>query len=931
MKKILLLTISLLLILGVALGLSSCKKEKKDKEAGFTVDTAEFNPLVVYGESLSLEGLKLRDADGGVVDVESDMVSHIDITTPGAHTLEIYYEGETYAVEYFVKFRVVFSVEGVETEQFVVDASEIIPPILPEIAGKQFEGWSTQIPNIITNNFRTVAIYKTLSSEKEDVYTWTGNGVISLEGYAVSGSNVNLQVTNANGDPISVATLNSATNKIEYSVGNNDVVNVYISGTNVMAKSWQIHTVAEPTLTIGDGSGKATEVIYGGDRGYAEIRSSQKDVKFNYNVVLSNGNVECAVVNDTLFATSSKYGVTSVTIKAINSTNELETITLNHYVVSIPQTFSVASPSTGDGYENVWSIGSANDEVLPAIKLSVPGNAGDGFYENIAFTTTSGKVAVSNNGKIDVIGNADSPELVTITAAFSYNGVVYKAAAQSVVVRCVYGGVNVSTYDELLRETNVKVKNGEATRPIVLQGNIKDGFYNVEDKSLEGYRYTEMKSTYDITYYENLGKGDQAKVKVLVQFRSDVYGNGYEINAHNATIGMLDDTGNPKSDAPFKNGPLNFVAVAASNASAISVKGQDNIVFGVYEGVTVNNVTLKSCDLSGEDGSAELSQLNYAGTTVEVLGDNVTIEYAKILNGRTNLRIFGDETDPNLAIHVEVKNTLLKTSREFLARIGSNKFYTTTKVNENGETVTVASPDLPDTAGSGVNYNAKQNYDKISEDKKAKYEASFINTFVNFKNVVFEDAGLFAIGMDSHFAGPLLNGQDLGYGDLLNGWSNLAKTSYGAKVTLDEDVRMYTWKRLDDIDSSTLIECNISGTGLPDLTLDIPAMVRREVSEQSHKFGKLLVNHNGEDYLHAGITFFGGGKNYSVIENNISPENALGVFAKHPVRLNSVGVAKLEIAAGEQPFYFMIYDTDSGFSYEDQENMANKYGCLRAD
>lgn len=944
MKKILLLTISLMCVLCLAFGLSGCKKEKKGNDGGFTVDTTDFDPIVIYGESLSLDGLKLRDGEGGVVDVESDMVGHIDIVTPGTHTLEIYYEGETYAVEYFVKFRVVFSVEGVETEQLVVDASEIIAPITPEIVGKQFEGWSTPIPNILTNNFRAVAIYKTLSSEKEDVYTWTGSGLINLEGYAATGTKVNLQVTDENGESINIANINSAINKIEYNLGSHQVVNVLISGTDVMTKSWQIYRTVEPTLTVGDGSGKALEAIKGGDRAYAPITSNSKNLKFTYKVDVSNGNVECFVANNTLLAESSKYGVTEVTIKATNATNETETIVLKHYVVSIPQTFNIESPAKSDGLENIWSIGSVNDEVLPSLKLSVPGDIGEGFYENIVYTTTSGKVVVSYDGKIDVIGNGDTPEEVSVTATFSYGGVVYKTSASAVELRCVYGGVNITTYEELLKETNVKVNSNQATRPIVLQGNIKYDFYSVNDKSLEDDRYIEMKSTYDITYYENIGKGDLAKVRVLIQFRSDVYGNGYEINAHNATIGMLDDTGTPKSDAPFINGPLNFVAVG----DAISVKGQDNIVFGVYEGVTVNNVTLKSCDFGNDDSadsseennSTDLSKLNYAGTTVEVLGDNVTIEYARILNGRTNLRIFGDENDANKEIHVDINNTLIKTSREFLARIGSNRFYTTTTVNEDGQTITVASPDLPNVSGTRLNFTAKKNYNSvdkngnplISQEQKAQYEESYVNTYVTFKNVVFEDAGIFAIGMDSHFSGPLLNGNDLGYGSLLKGWDKLAKTSYGAKVTLDEDVRIYAWKKLDDIDSTTLIDCsNIDGTGLPDLTLDIPGMVRREVSEQSQMFGKLLAKYEGSDYIHAGIAFFGGGKNYSVIENNIAEENALGVFSKYEVRLLNVGIANLELAAGEQPFYFMLYDTQSGFSYENQENMSNKYDCLRAD
>ena len=945
MRKFLLLTVSLICVLCLAIGLSSCAKEKKEDSTTFTVDTTDFNSLVIYGESLSLDGLKLRDNKGGIVEVASDMVGHIDITTPGKHTLEIYYEGDTYAVEYVVKFRVVFSVNGVETEQLVVDASDIIPPITPQIAGKQFEGWSTPIPNILTNNFRAVAIYKTLSSEKEDIYTWTGSGVINLEGYVVNGSKVTLHVTNENGDSINVATYNSATNKIEYNVGGGSAVNVMISGDNVMTKSWQIHTTEKPTFTIGDGSGKALLMTYNGNRASDIVRPNSSDILFVYSVETSNGNIDCAMSNDKfndvplkeqslIIKDANKLGVTEVTITATNYTNELEKVTFKHYVVVAPQSLTVNSPTTGDGYENIWSIGSVNDDILPALKLSAPGSVGEGFYENIVYTTNSGKVQVSANGKIDIIGNGEATEEVTITAAFVYGGVTYKAAAQDVVVRCVYGGVNITTYEELLKETNEKINKGQATRPIVLQGNIKDDFYSVKDKSLEDDRYIEMKSTYDITYYENIGKGGDAKVKVLIQLRSDLYGNGYEINAHNATLGMLDDTYLPKSGAPFRNGPLNFVAVG----TAISVKGQDNIVFGVYEGVTINNVTLKSGDLiADEDGSTDLSQLNYAGTTVEVLGDNVTIEYSKILNGRTNLRIFGDEKDANKQLHVEVKNTLIKTSREFLARIGSNKFYTTTKVDSTtGQTVTDPTPDLPASQGNRFNYNAKQKYDTYSDAQKNQYDQDFINTYVSFKNVVFEDAGIFAIGMDAHFSGPYLNGQDEGYSGLLKGWEHLAKTSYGAKVSLDEDVRMYTWKKLDDIDSTTLIDCaGATAAGLPNISLNLPVMIRREIEDNPDDYSTIPDKYSGEDYIHAGIAFFGGGKNYSVVENNISAENALGVISKYSVRLNSVGAANeivdLEMAAGQQPFYFMIYNAESGFTYQNQENMTGKYDCLRAN
>ena len=41
--------------------------------------------------------------------------------------------------------------------------------------------------------------------------------------------------------------------------------------------------------------------------------------------------------------------------------------------------------------------------------------------------------------------------------------------------------------------------------------------------------------------------------------------------------------------------------------------------------------------------------------------------------------------------------------------------------------------------------------------KPANYEKDYIKTFVNVSNTVFKDAGIFAVGIDSHFAGEALH------------------------------------------------------------------------------------------------------------------------------------------------------------------------------
>ena len=911
MKRILLLSVSLMLILCMAFGLSGCKKDKEgDGDAAvFELDTSEFNSVVVFGEDLSLAGLKLRDKDGGVVEVEYDMVGHIDTTTVGDKTFEVHFNEQTFTVEYSVKYKVVFVVNGTENEQLVTDISELVAPQPPQVVGKQFERWSMDIPNVLTSNLRIDAIYKTLSSDKEDVYTWSGEGLISLEGYTDGSSEAKLQVSGAGGNILDsgVASIDAATNKIRYNLGTNESITIAISGgEGVMSKSWQVLRVEKPTLSIAGGE-NAVGIILGGDRSSQKISSSSATVKFKYTTSLSNGNVNAGERNGYLWIEAYKLGVTEVTITATNATNELESISFKHYAVITPQYFVVHNNISDDALESIWTVGTVNADRLATFKSSTisADKIGEGFWENVSFGTSSARVSVSKNGVISFNGAISDPELVKVWAKFEYGNV--SVSTNSVDIRCVYGGVNVYNYAELWAETSKDNPN-----PVVLQSDIKD---------FSATNHVRIKSTYDTTYYDNVGKSDDAYINVLMQFKNDVYGNGHEINAHNATLGMLDSNGVPKSDSLFK-GPLYFVALANG---AINVKGQDNIVFAVYDDVTINNVTLKSGDLTiSEDGTVDLTELEFAGTTVEVLGDNVDIEYSRLMNGRTVLRIFGDDTDAEKPIHVNIKNTLLKGSREFLARIGSNRFY---KAADG-----TASPLLPgDSIRAKEYYNSKKGYTNWTAEEKAAYDSKYINTFVTMSNLVFEDAGIFAIGMDSHFAGELLNGKgDDRYGaELLKGWHDLAKTSYGAKVTFENDVRIYGWKPIDEVNSKTLIESNVEGLNLPDMTFDVADIIKKTVEADQSAYGNLFFKYGGVDYVHTGIAFFGGGKNYGVIENNISAANALGAFSTYSTRLSQVGKETLEYAAGSEYFHFMVYDGVSDFTYVDQLQLEDKHACLR--
>lgn len=909
MKKILLLTTCILLLIGLTLGLAGCKKGKEETEKSYSLDSSEFNGTAVFGENLSLNGLKLVESGGSVIAVTSDMVKGIDTSSVGAKQLTVSYKGHTFTVDYSVKYRITYVINDEETVQLVTDVSEIVVPETPTVVGKQFDSWSVSLPTVLTSNLRIDAIYRSLSSQRENAYTWTGVGLINLEGYVTFGDTPVYTVTDEAGNELfGIASFDGATNKLHYTLSDNTSVIITVSGEGVMQKSWRVEKTAAPRLAIAGGI-EAVAIPLGSNRESQKINVSDTPIGFKYTVSADNANVNATAANGYLFIDVLKAGVTELSIVAVNATNELESVILTQYVVVSPGSFYIANDTTEYGIEDIWTVGRENAEALPHLTVSVTNadKIGAGFYENLSWVSGSSYLTVTD-GAITLANTASSPEIVSIKAVFSYKGITVESAPMK--VRCVYDGVNVYSYEELWTETNKA-----DPRPIVLQRSIKEDFSSTN--------YNTIYSTYDLTYYENLyGKNTaefngKVKIKVLIQFKNDVYGNGYEINAHNATLGTHDATGKPTERSLFRSGPLDFVAMSQSGG-AISFKGQDNIVFGVYENVLINNVILKSCEPTSSGGTIDLSDLEYAGTTVEVLGDNVAIEYARIMYGRTTLRVFGDAYDSEREIHVEVKNTLIKGAREFNARVGSNRF-----VYDEVE----AAPLLP--GDSGSDYLKKQSYNKMTDEQKAEYDDKYINTFLTFENVIFEDAGIFAVALDSHFAGLALQDGDAYVNGALIGWKDLAKTSYGAKITLKTDVRFYSWKALEDIDSGTILENTFDKAGnnlFSGIRFDVQAIVEKAAEQE--KFSALIYNYGGKEYIHAGITFFCGGKNYSVVQNNITSAEFNHTFREYEVSLDDLeGQSYFKKAAGNEPFYFLIYDSTSSFTYADQ--LAKKdYSCL---
>jgi len=638
---------------------------------------------------------------------------------------------------------------------------------------------------------------------------------------------------------------------------------------------------------------------------FASFTITPQDADVIFETELSNDNITVEVIDNLLIIKGEKLGVTNLTLKILNSDNKNEYVEIEKEVVVIPSDITINESVKTYGIENIYTLAKFETDGMLSkynLTLSYGGNEiGSEFLENIYWTSSSSNAKIEN-GIITLTGESEIPEIVSFKAVFNYNG-LNLAQSDEFKIRCVYDGVNIRSYVNLWNETN-----SETIRPLVIQNNIIDDF-GVGTKKV----YNEIETTYDKTYYVNTNSENKAKVKVLIQFKDDVYGNGYTINAHN--IAWKQNSQNMLTNAIF-DGPLNFVAMSESGG-LVSVKAQDNICFAVYEGVTISNIELKGCNLkANENDEYDLTDLTYVGTVVEVLGDDVDIKYSRLTNGRTVVRAFGDILDKEKIINLNIQNSILSGAREFLLRLGTNCF-----VDGTEETPS------PNIGSEELNFPIQPDYSIMTQSEKEDYDSKYIKTFVNVKNSVFKDAGIFAIGLDAHFSGPALaNGQKY-LGDLLKDWKNLAKTSYGVKLTFEDEVKLYNWKNIDDVDSSTLIEV-LGETRFSDIKFDLADMVK--TASENENFKNLIVKDEDSNinYVHAGIAFFGGGKNYSVFEGDMEKY----LFNGYEVSLNDVGKSMLQAAAGDESFYFLINDsTTLNFLPKDQEEILNSkdaYSCI---
>ncbi len=571
------------------------------------------------------------------------------------------------------------------------------------------------------------------------------------------------------------------------------------------------------------------------------------------------------------------------------------------------------------GIENLLTVGNqtiknnAYSTYRQELKIKMTTESGVEYYSGADLSFGSDNMDILkpfvtlDNFKVDVVGTG----ITNIRAAWSYGDYFGTQVSSKIKLRGVSGGVVVDNYADLCKAT-------EDGNKVVLNQDIMLGKAGMSIEELKRNVHI-MPTTFDWQFYANKGEA-KPFVNYIIEFKNDIFGNGHSLNADYFTQ-ATDPTGMPLL---FK-GPLDFVAIHTA-----SVKAQDNIVFLVRnDNVLINNIDLKGCSdesLIGDEGF-DLNRLNYTGTTLEIMS-NCRLLNSRVSNGRTVVRSFGrvilDQspivTDQNQInadkerIVVDIESCILSQAREFILKVGSNRAVLAQGNSEDTFRITkLLKP-------NGTPYDICDPRNVQDDD----YYHNIVLTDITLTNCAFMTSGLFSVGIETHFSGPMLSG----YSSLNpTYWSKLAATSMGTIVRVKEDIKLLDWKELDKVDSSTLIETSNNAQAF--LTLNVSAMIGK-AANVNEKYKELIDCVGDVSYVHGGIVFYGGGFNYGCLDMTQAICEKLG---RYNVNLSVLaqGVNQdindplylqgtmLPQAAGTGDFVFFMYNKNSVNNFELQQ------------
>lgn len=563
------------------------------------------------------------------------------------------------------------------------------------------------------------------------------------------------------------------------------------------------------------------------------------------------------------------------------------------------------------------------------------GSSGQAFAKAL-----TNNVTVDNN--VVTIKGSGIAEIEFYTNTAPYLSTVHK-------MHIVENGVNVYSYNDLLMCTNFS-SEGEI---VIMQTNLESlkntyvfesGVY--KNQYLEGKDHnklfgnfdfvtqrfnfdneiTSIKSTYNTKfihqYNEQKGTNYEDKISVGLHVKKDIYGNGFTINAHGLAYpnyGTYNEAGKltPTKGLDYFFGPLAYVTIGdLVNMPVVKAYGQDNaLIYLDGDDLLVNDINIRNTNEIDN-----MYNLLFAGSVIDVNGNNNTIKNSIVSNGRNIVRAYS-------ADGLIIDNCILKNAAQFILSIGSNEYnvYDTNKnvsayfegktyssnfvsffdtTNKKEGALAIIDPIMESGAVTNAttlnNYLSSLNDIQNGLDNVKNYyddnDEVIYNDEIYVSRTSFYNSGIFSIAFESMFNGPFLyNGMvPSSIENLISTFGAVMPTAIGGtsspvRLNLDSSSSFYDWKDIDTIDTSILIEENIStmikilaGKDIPLSMEDFYPLVSM-LEEQLNKHDYVYLK-DGKKYVNTKIAWYGGGKNMSNVR--ISQEDFEQMDLSTPVNVD---------------------------------------------
>ena len=164
--------VSLVVLFAVALGLilSNRRPEITIEHDDFHYEVGHDVPVLEVNQKVDYSGIIITETINGKTEqikiTEDMIVSCDDTSTPGKKHIVIKHKHEEFTIEFYVMYRVKFTVDGeIISSQLIDDMSKLVIPDDPYKYGHEFTGWSPEIPEMITNNVSFEATFRNQPKE----------------------------------------------------------------------------------------------------------------------------------------------------------------------------------------------------------------------------------------------------------------------------------------------------------------------------------------------------------------------------------------------------------------------------------------------------------------------------------------------------------------------------------------------------------------------------------------------------------------------------------------------------------------------------------------------------------------------------------------------------------------------------------------------